>query len=83
MFAYERAAWTDEHLNPSSAKENFILPVVEGASARWRWVPGSGWRAEGAGKAGATDGPKPGEEGWIYYDNKVGIDRPSAPFLYG
>ena len=76
LFAYERAAWTDEHLNPAPIKDEFELPDVEGSAARWRWVEGSKWLVEGAGefneggikaKEDATDGG----QGWIYYDNKV------------
>ena len=70
MFAYERASWTDEHLNPSPSKENFGLPVVEGADAKWQWVPGSEWKTEGAGKASSSTS-KTKNEGWIFYDNKV------------
>lgn len=73
LFAYERAAWTDEHLNPSPKKDNFVLPVVQGASAKWRWVPLSDWQAEGATKSGPGNASKPTEEGWIYYDNKVWV----------
>jgi len=76
LFAYERAAWTDEHLNPAPAKEDFELPDVEGAHARWRWVEGSQWHVEGAGdfdegspKAKAASS-NDGGHGWIYYDNK-------------
>ncbi|KAI9758620.1 MAG: peroxisome- protein [Candelina submexicana] len=77
MFAYERAAWTDEHLNAAPSKDQFELPEVEGGAARWRWVEGSEWRVEGA-IEGEEGGP-PGSEGkkrgaggggWIYYDNK-------------
>lgn len=68
LLAYERAAWTDEHLNPSDAKQNFRLPEVDSGVSKWRWVPGSDWQVEGAGKGKAGgDG-----DGWIYYDNKVG-----------
>ena len=63
----ERAPWTDEHLNPSDSKDNFQLPVVDHGNAEWRWVEGSEWKIEGAGK-GKADAL---EEGWIYYDNKV------------
>ncbi|PMD23092.1 Pex24p-domain-containing protein [Hyaloscypha hepaticicola] len=75
LFAYERAAWTDEHLNAAPAREDFELPDVEGGAARWRWVEGSKWLVEGAGEfdEGGTKG-KPeatnGGQGWIYYDNK-------------
>ena len=67
LLAYERAAWTDEHLNPSDSKEKFQLPEVENGTANWRWAPDSEWRVEGAGKNKAGDNM----EGWIYYDNKV------------
>lgn len=75
LFAYERTAWTDEHLNPVPPKEEFELPDVEGGGARWRWVGGSHWRVEGAAEHD-EGGPKPkaesdGGTGWIYYDNKV------------
>ncbi|EXJ90364.1 hypothetical protein A1O1_03463 [Capronia coronata CBS 617.96] len=80
LFAYERAPWTDEHLNPAPSKDEFELPEVEGGHSRWRWVEGSEWRIEhgdakqhqraasaagAAGKDAASDGG-----GWIYYDNK-------------
>ena len=67
LLAYERAAWTDEQLNPSDSTENFKLPEIENGLARWRWVQGSEWQVEGAGK-GKTG--KHGD-GWIYYDTKV------------
>lgn len=64
MLAYERASWTDEHLNAAPSKDNFELPDVEGGHARWRWVNGSVWHVDGV--------PSDGDEaqGWIYYDNK-------------
>ena len=68
LFAYERAPWTDEHLNPSPSKDEFQLPVVENGNAKWEWVPGSEWRIEGVGKQAAS---KTSSDGWIYYDNKV------------
>ncbi|KAL8867417.1 MAG: hypothetical protein Q9174_005683 [Haloplaca sp. 1 TL-2023] len=66
LLAYERAPWTDEQLNATNSKENFRLPEIDGASAKWQWVPGSEWKVEGSGKA------KTGDEvdGWIFYDNK-------------
>ncbi|KAL8755919.1 MAG: hypothetical protein Q9199_003311 [Rusavskia elegans] len=66
LLAYERAPWTDEHLNPSNSKDNYQLPSIEGATARWQWVDGSEWKVEGAGKGGTGDEA----EGWIFYDNK-------------
>jgi hypothetical protein len=77
LFAYERAAWTDEHLNSAPAKEDFELPDVEGGGARWRWAEGSKWIVEGAGEfdeggtKAKTDSTTDGGSGWIYYDNKV------------
>lgn len=77
VFAYERAAWTDEHNNPVPPKEEFELPDVEDGNARWRWVEGSRWLVEGAGEFD-EGGIKANEDtksesgpGWIYYDNKV------------
>lgn len=67
LMAYERAVWTDEHLNPSESLEEFRLPKVEGGTMVWHWVPGSAWEVEGAGK-GKNNG---NGDGWIYYDNKV------------
>ncbi len=82
LFAYERAPWTDEHLNPVPSKDEFRLPEVDDGSSLWRWVDGSEWRVEGAGPGeeggGAADnnGRRPskttdGGGGWIYYDGKV------------
>jgi hypothetical protein len=76
LLAYERAAWTDEHLNPVPSKDDFELPDVEGGNVRWRWVEGSQWLVEGAkeyeqGGSKAKDGTTDGGQGWIYYDNKV------------
>ena len=77
LFAYERAAWSDERLNPAPTKDDFELPEVEGGNARWRWIDGSEWRVEGAveGEEGGAKGVKnakgTGGGGWIYYDNKV------------
>lgn len=67
LLVYERAAWTDEHLNSSDSKLDFRLPEVDSGVSKWRWVPGSEWQVEGAGKGkGGGD-----IDGWIYYDNKV------------
>ncbi|KAI9715146.1 MAG: hypothetical protein M1812_006125 [Candelaria pacifica] len=80
MFAYERAAWTDEHLNAAPTINTFQLPEVESGAARWRWVEGSEWRVEGAVEGEEGGPPSTGTEikksgtggggGWIYYDNK-------------
>ncbi|MCJ1415325.1 peroxisome- protein [Xylographa parallela] len=69
LFAYERAAWTDEHLSPSQNKEEFSLPVMENNNSLWQWVPGSEWHVEGVAKSAVPGGSKLGSDGWIYYDN--------------
>lgn len=76
LLAYERSAWTDEHLNPAPSKDDFELPDVEGGNSRWRWINDSQWLVEGAketdeGGSKARDGTTDGGQGWIYYDNKV------------
>ena len=75
MLAYERASWTDEHLNPAPSKDHFELPEVEGGHARWRWISGSDWRIDGVDDSSNDEGGKAGTgniaAGWIYYDNKV------------
>jgi hypothetical protein len=78
LFAYERAPWTDEHLNPAPSKDEFQLPDVPDGHSKWRWVPGSEWRIDGAeptskkpGKNGKNGSRKDDDAGWIYYDNKV------------
>lgn len=76
MFAYERAPWTDEHLNPAPRKEEFQLPAVDGGDAVWRWVLDSEWRTEGSVKSSAAStSSKTKSDGWIYYDNKVGKEQ--------
>lgn len=82
LFAYERDAWTDEHLNPVPSKEEFELPDVESQDVHWRWVPGGKWLVEGAGEfeeggIKAKEGTTDGGQGWIYYDNKVSTIEPS------
>jgi hypothetical protein len=72
MLAYERAAWTEEHLNSSAPPNRFELPDVEGGHARWRWVEGSEWHIEGTeGSSDGKDAENDTDGGWIYYDNKV------------
>jgi hypothetical protein len=74
MLAYERASWTDEHLNSVPSKDFFELPEVEGGQSRWRWVQGSDWKIEYGDKDTKSDKATTKEEmGWIYYDNKVGL----------
>lgn len=69
MLAYERAPWTDEHLNAMPSKEEFELPEVEGAHARWRWVDGEEWHIDQGDSRNKKDDDDDGE-GWIYYDSK-------------
>ncbi|KOS19848.1 Peroxisomal membrane protein PEX30 [Escovopsis weberi] len=72
LFAYERPAWTDEHHNGVSHKDEFELPGVEdGSRMRWQWAEGSRWRVDGVSDDEDIDqdGPE-GRNGWIYYDNK-------------
>jgi len=72
MLAYERASWTDEHLNSVPPKEEFELPEIEGGQSRWRWVQGSEWKIDGGEKDGKADkGASKEDSGWIYYDNKA------------
>ena len=66
LLAYERAPWTDEHLNPSDSKEDFQLPEVENGTATWRWVEGVEWQVDQGGKAKSNTAA----DGWIFYDNK-------------
>ncbi|KAH7375524.1 integral peroxisomal membrane peroxin [Plectosphaerella cucumerina] len=82
LFAYERAAWTDEHNNQVPSKDEFELPEVEdGSRMRWRWVDSSKWRVDGvaddANKEVDYDG-EAGKNGWIYYDNKWQSGRRGA-----
>ena len=82
LFAYERQPWTDEHLNPCPDPAHFELPSSQADAAgssttmKWRWVPNSAWRVEGAraekersakriGGGGGGD-----ESGWVYFDSK-------------
>ena len=70
LFPSERGPWTDEHLNSVPPKDSFELPDVQTGDAKWRWVPGSEWRIEGADKS-KSDTKVSNGEGWVYYDNKV------------
>ncbi|KAL1956471.1 hypothetical protein VTO42DRAFT_7269 [Malbranchea cinnamomea] len=73
LFAYERAPWTDEHLNPTPPKEEFTLPDVPDKKSKWLWVPGSEWRIDGVipeSSLSKNGGNKDDDVGWIYYDNK-------------
>ncbi|KAH6616763.1 peroxisomal membrane protein PEX31 [Boeremia exigua] len=71
MLAYERASWTDEHMNAVPDKEHFELPDVDGGASRWRWVQGSEWKIEvGEHDSKTSKAANKEEMGWIYYDNK-------------
>lgn len=83
LFAYERAPWTDETLEPCPPPVEFSLPhTPRGSGVKWRWVPGEDWRVDGQDMEGRKQGKKQAVkdklggsgvegEGWIYYDNKV------------
>ncbi|KAL4930701.1 PEX28-32 family peroxisomal membrane protein [Aspergillus undulatus] len=68
LFPSERAAWTDEHLNPVPPKNEFELPEVQSGNAKWRWVEGSDWHIDGADDDSGSKSSDGG--GWIYHDNK-------------
>lgn len=82
LFAYERAPWTDENLNPVSELQHFELPVLKGHAAKWRWADGSKWQVQSGSSpakpaaagsstnASTKDATKSSENAWIYYDNK-------------
>ncbi|KAK6346326.1 peroxisome- protein [Orbilia blumenaviensis] len=76
LFAYERPAWTDEHLSACPPVEDFHLPEAKNGM-KWRWVEAQKWQVEGE-----EDAKKAGN-GWVYYDNKWrngkrGVDSWSA-----
>ena len=76
LLAYERQAWTDEHLNTCPDPDHFDLPDTDHDTTKWRWAPSNEWCIEGA----ATDKEKSAKRiggggggddcGWTYYDNK-------------
>lgn len=72
LLAYERQAWTDEHLNSTSDPENFELPDTDHKMTKWKWVQGSEWSVEGAtaNQEKPHSDPSRYEGGWIYCDNK-------------
>ncbi|KAI9375442.1 integral peroxisomal membrane peroxin-domain-containing protein [Aspergillus egyptiacus] len=69
LFPSERAAWTDEHLNPVPPKNEFELPEVQSGNAKWRWAEGSEWRIDGA-EDDPLDAKSADGGGWMYYDSK-------------
>jgi len=72
LLAYERQAWTDEHLNSTSDPEHFELPDTDHKMTKWKWVQGSEWSVEGAtaNQEKPHSDPSRYEGGWIYCDNK-------------
>jgi hypothetical protein len=76
LLAYERQAWTDEHLNETLSPDTFTLPETDHDATCWRWVEGSSWRVEGAAVENEKSAKRVGgggggdESGWTYYDNK-------------
>lgn len=84
LFTYERAAWTDEHLQACPPPQEFTLPgTAINSGVYWRWVSGEDWAIEGAVAETVTGcetkkqhlrdklgGPGCNGEGWWYYDNK-------------
>lgn len=72
LLAYERSAWTDEHLNNVGSLKSFVLPEVEGGHAKWEWVAGGKWHVVDTDGDLVSDPDGPNSDGgWIYYDNKV------------
>lgn len=75
LLAYERAPWTDEFLNESTAPDVFKLPEDENLGVEWRWVDKT-WRLDltndgglvVSGKTKSTPDPSP-NDGWVFYDN--------------
>lgn len=56
LFAYERAPWTDEHLQPCPPPDEFKLPETQpGSGVKWRWVEGEDWWVEGADKVSGRE----------------------------
>lgn len=72
LFAYERAAWTDERNNGVPPKDQFELPEVEDGGGNngmgWRWVEGSRWRVDGVPDDAVAGAGEEGEGGgeWDY-----------------
>ncbi|KAF2488059.1 integral peroxisomal membrane peroxin-domain-containing protein [Neohortaea acidophila] len=76
LFAYERQAWTDEHLNTVPDPDHYQLPDTENETTKWRWVLGGEWHVEGASVDDEKSAKRVGgggggdDSGWVYYDNK-------------
>jgi hypothetical protein len=72
LLAYERAPWSDEHLNATASKDNYIPPEVEGGHTKWKWVDGGDWHVvDTDGDVVEHPNDASSDGGWIYYDNKV------------
>ena len=76
LLAYERAPWTDEFLNESTAPDLFKLPDDDNLGVEWRWVDKT-WKLDltndgalvvSGNKSKSKTDPSP-NEGWIFYDN--------------
>jgi hypothetical protein len=67
LLAYERSAWTDEHLNSTPSAVKFELPEVTGGISKWQWVEGTEWHVVDS--EGKTV-PESSDAGWVFYDNK-------------
>lgn len=76
LFAYERQAWTDEHLHTTPPPSEYDVPETDTDSTKWRWLPGSEWRVDGANTEKEKSAKRIGgggggdESGWVYFDNK-------------
>jgi hypothetical protein len=76
LLAYERQAWTDDQLNECPEPSKYTLPETDNETTKWRWVPDSEWKVEGAltekeKSAKRVGGGGGGDySGWTYYDNK-------------
>jgi hypothetical protein len=76
LLAYERAPWTDEFLNESTAPDDFKLPDDDNLGVEWRWVDKT-WKLDltndgalvvSGSKSKTKTDPSP-TDGWIFYDN--------------
>ncbi|KAK3050813.1 hypothetical protein LTR09_007889 [Extremus antarcticus] len=76
LLAYERQSYTDDQLNECPEPTTYTLPDTDNETTKWRWLPSSEWKVEGAltekeksakriGGGGGGD-----KNGWTYYDNK-------------
>lgn len=83
LFSGERGAWTDEHLNPAPAKDEFELPHVEGGIAKWRWLPSSEWHIEGGdAQQHERSGLKTGPAGILSPSSKSGEETDGGGWIY-